>query len=160
LCSALTTSAAFGFSWGPCAWIVVAEVFPLGSRAKGVSLGASSNWLNNFAVALSTPDFVTAASYGAYIFLGLMCVIGAAYVYFLVPETAGRSLDEIDALFGDASGRSTREADMLHQAMSDVGLLRFVGEEKGVAGSPGVSSDGHHANLQNEKTQVEHRQHA
>lgn len=34
----------------PGAWVVVAEVFPLGVRAKGISIGASSNWLNNFAV--------------------------------------------------------------------------------------------------------------
>lgn len=77
----------FGFSWGPVAWIIVAEVFPLGLRAKGVSLGASSNWLNNFAVAMSTPKFVAAASYGSYIFLGMMCVLGATYVFYLVPET-------------------------------------------------------------------------
>jgi len=37
----------FGFSWGPVAWIIISEVFPLGMRAKGVSLGGSSNWLNN-----------------------------------------------------------------------------------------------------------------
>jgi hypothetical protein len=33
--------------WGPVAWIIISEVFPLGLRAKGVSLGGSSNWLNN-----------------------------------------------------------------------------------------------------------------
>jgi len=37
----------FGFSWGPVAWIIISEVFPLGMRAKGVSLGGQSNWLNN-----------------------------------------------------------------------------------------------------------------
>ena len=39
----------FAYSWGPVAWIVVSEVFPLSMRAKGVSLGGSANWLNNFA---------------------------------------------------------------------------------------------------------------
>lgn len=34
----------FGFSWGPTAWVLTAETFPLGLRAKGVSVGASSNW--------------------------------------------------------------------------------------------------------------------
>lgn len=34
-------------SWGPVAWIIISEVFPLGLRAKGVSIGGSSNWLNN-----------------------------------------------------------------------------------------------------------------
>jgi hypothetical protein len=61
---------------------------------------ASSNWLNNFAVGMSTPDFVTAAPYGVYIFLGLMCILGTLYVYFLVPETKNRTLDEMDELFG------------------------------------------------------------
>lgn len=40
-------SICFGFSWGPVSWIVVSEVFPLGLRAKGVSLGVQSNWMNN-----------------------------------------------------------------------------------------------------------------
>lgn len=57
----------FGYSWGPVAWIVVSEVYPLGIRAKGVSIGASSNWLNNFAVAMSTSDFVAASQYGAFV---------------------------------------------------------------------------------------------
>jgi sugar porter (SP) family MFS transporter len=35
----------FGYSWGPCAWILVAEIWPLSSRPYGVSLGASSNWV-------------------------------------------------------------------------------------------------------------------
>lgn len=114
---------AFGYSWGPTAWVVVAEVYPLGLRAKGVSIGASSNWLNNFAVAISTPDFVTVAPYGAYIFLGAMCVIASVWVVFFVPETKNRSLEELDELFGDKSGRSIREAEMLLQAQRDVGLL-------------------------------------
>lgn len=35
----------FGYSWGPCAWIIVAEIWPLSSRPYGVALGASSNWM-------------------------------------------------------------------------------------------------------------------
>ena len=64
----------FGYSWGPCAWVLVAEVFPLGLRAKGVSIGASSNWLNNFAVAMSTPDFVAKAKFGACLLYTSRCV--------------------------------------------------------------------------------------
>lgn len=45
----------FAYSWGPCAWIVVSEIFPLSMRAKGVSIGGSSNWLNNFAGEPSAP---------------------------------------------------------------------------------------------------------
>jgi MFS family permease len=41
---------AFGATWGPVSWTLVSEIFPLSIRAKGASIGASSNWLNNFAV--------------------------------------------------------------------------------------------------------------
>lgn len=72
---------------------------------------------------MSTPDFVDAAPYGAYIFLGAMCMAAIIYVYFFVPETKNRSLEEIDALFGDQSGRSRWEAELLLQAQIEVGLL-------------------------------------
>ncbi|KAK6203088.1 putative sugar transporter, high affinity [Scheffersomyces amazonensis] len=121
----------FGYSWGPCAWIIVAEVFPLGMRAKGISIGASSNWLNNFAVAMSTPDFVASAKYGAYIFLGLMCIFGAIYIQFFVPETKGRTLDEIDELFGDTSGTSRTEAEIHNRILKEVGLLDLLDEDSG-----------------------------
>ncbi len=109
-------------------------MFPLGLRAKGVSIGAASNWLNNFAVAMSTPDFITAAPYGVFIFLGLMCFTAIAYVIFFVPETKLKSLDELDAVFGDNSGRSQWEAGMMLQAQRDVGLLRLAGIEENKAG--------------------------
>lgn len=124
-------AAGFGFSFGPIGWIIVAEVFPLGLRAKGVSIGAASNWLNNFAVAMSTPDFISAAPYGVFIFLGVMCFLAIAYVKFFVPETKMKSLDELDAVFGDNSGRSKWEAGMMLQAQRDVGLLRLAGIDEG-----------------------------
>ncbi|KAN0064859.1 Quinate permease [Thecaphora frezii] len=121
-------SGAFSASWGPCAWILVSEVFPLGLRGKGVSIGTSCNWLANFAVAMSTPSFLGAShTYGAFLFLGSMCLFGTAYVSRFVPETKQRTLDEIDELFGDDSGRSRREAQMLVQAQYDVGLLALAG---------------------------------
>ena len=47
--------AAFGATWGPVSWTLVSEIFPLSIRAKGASIGASSNWLNNFAIAFFVP---------------------------------------------------------------------------------------------------------
>jgi len=48
----------FGYSWGPCAWIIVAEIWPLSNRPYGIALGASSNWMNNFIVGqVRTPLF-------------------------------------------------------------------------------------------------------
>jgi hypothetical protein len=73
---------------------------------------------------------VAAAPYGAYIFLGLICVLGALYVHFGVPETKSITLEEMDEVFGDKSGRSTFEMEMLEKAQRDVGLLAIAGIEK------------------------------
>lgn len=78
---------------------------------------------------MSTPDFVAAAPYGAYIFLGLMCVLAAGYVFWFVPETKNRTLDELDEIFGDTSGRSVWEAKTMLQARKDVGLLSLLDME-------------------------------
>lgn len=89
---------------------MVAEIFPLGVRAKAISIGASSNWLNNFAVRIirpcsllqcantsqigqATPQMVAQMGYGTFIFFGVMCILGALFIYFVVPETKNLTLE-------------------------------------------------------------------
>jgi len=115
----------FGYSWGPVAWIVVSEVYPLGIRAKGVSIGASSNWLNNFAVAMSTSDFIAASQYGAFIFFGAMTTIGVIWVHFFVPETKGRTLEEMDELFGEV-GFAAADHDRKARIEREIGLIALL----------------------------------
>lgn len=85
----------FGYSWGPCAWIIVAEIWPLSTRPYGVALGASSNWMNNFIVGQVTPDMLESITYGTYILFGLLTYIGAAFIWFFVPETKRLTLEEM-----------------------------------------------------------------
>jgi MFS family permease len=85
----------FGYSWGPCAWIIVAEIWPLSTRPYGVALGASSNWMNNFIVGQVTPDMLTGIPYGTYILFGLLTYLGAAFIWFVVPETKRLTLEEM-----------------------------------------------------------------
>ncbi|KEQ93406.1 hypothetical protein AUEXF2481DRAFT_67544 [Aureobasidium subglaciale EXF-2481] len=120
----------FAYSWGPVSWIVVSEVFPLSMRAKGVSLGGSANWLNNFAVGISTSPFISTSQFGAFIFFGCMTVLAALWVYFVLPETKGLTLEEMDELFGDAG---FAEADMAlkQQIEKDIGLTALLyGEDE------------------------------
>lgn len=93
---------------------------------------------------MSTPDFVAAAPYGAYIFLGLMCVFAAAYVFWFVPETKNRSLDELDEIFGDTSGRSLWEAKILQQARKDTGLLAALDMEYATDSAGKEKPSSHH----------------
>ncbi|KXL51301.1 hypothetical protein M433DRAFT_157583 [Acidomyces richmondensis BFW] len=119
----------FAYSWGPCAWIVVSEIFPLSMRAKGVSIGGSSNWLNNFAVGLSTSPFISASQFGTFIFFGCITSIAALWVYFFVPETKGRTLEEMDELFGEVG---FAQADMAAKARIErqIGLTALLGDEE------------------------------
>ncbi|KAF2751724.1 general substrate transporter [Sporormia fimetaria CBS 119925] len=120
----------FGYSWGPCAWIVIAEVWPLSNRPYGIALGASSNWMNNFIVGQVTPDMLENLTYGTYIFFGLLTFMGAAFVYFIVPETKGLSLEEMDILFGSV-GVAQREKERWAEVHAEVGLAEILARANG-----------------------------
>jgi MFS family permease len=98
--------AAFGATWGPVSWTVISECFPLSIRSKGVSIGASSNWLNNFAVAFFVPPMLKAWTWGTYIF----------FAVFLAAAT----LEDMDKVFGSRTGEE--DAVMLAEARREIGL--------------------------------------
>ncbi|KIW15311.1 hypothetical protein PV08_05356 [Exophiala spinifera] len=99
----------FASSWGPCAWVVTGEIFPLKARAKGLSITTSSNWLLNWAIAYSTPYLVNPgpgnANLGSKVFFlwGGFCCICMAFVHFFIYETKGLSLEQVDELYGKVS---------------------------------------------------------
>ncbi|KAI9737387.1 MAG: High-affinity glucose transporter rgt2 [Cirrosporium novae-zelandiae] len=98
----------FACSWGPVGWVVCAEIFPLSARAKGVSITTSMNWLFNWALAYATPYMVDSgagnADMGSKVFFiwGGFCCASIAFVYFMIYETKGLSLDQIDELYATA----------------------------------------------------------
>ncbi|KAH7078638.1 MFS sugar transporter-like protein [Paraphoma chrysanthemicola] len=115
----------FGYSWGPCAWIVISEIWPMSNRPYGIALGASSNWMNNFIVGQVTPDMLAHMKYGTYIFFGLLTTLGAAFIFFYFPETKGLSLEEMDILFGSV-GTAEREKERWREVHAEVGLTDLL----------------------------------
>ncbi|RKL46043.1 hypothetical protein BFJ72_g2952 [Fusarium proliferatum] len=111
---------AFGATWGPVSWTLVAEIFPLSIRSKGSSIGASSNWLNNFAVAFYVPPMFEALEWGTYIFFAVFLACSMVWLYFCLPETKGATLEDMDRVFGSHTGEE--DAKMLDEARRDVGL--------------------------------------
>ncbi|KAI9591399.1 general substrate transporter [Syncephalis fuscata] len=91
-------------------YLFVAEIYPLRIRAKAMSLTTSSNWLFNALIALVVPEFLSAVPWGAFITFAVCLVVMAIWVYFTLPETKGKSLEEIDALFGQEGISSPLEA--------------------------------------------------
>jgi SP family sugar:H+ symporter-like MFS transporter len=95
----------FASSWGPVAWVVTGEIFPLKVRAKSLSMTTASNWLLNWAIAYATPYMVDPgpgnANLQAKVFFvwGGFCFICIAFVYFMIYETKGLSLEQVDELY-------------------------------------------------------------
>ncbi|RKP07078.1 general substrate transporter [Thamnocephalis sphaerospora] len=100
----------FAPSWGPIGWIYPSEIYPLRIRAKAMSLTTASNWLFNAIVALAVPPSLAAAPWGPMIAFAALLVLMAIWVYFTLPETKGKSLEEVDALFGQDGFSSPYEA--------------------------------------------------
>ena len=102
-------SASFMFSWGPVCWVVVSEIFPNAIRSKAISIATSFIWITNFIV---SSTFVTIynmsfssmeVQFGhvfAYALYGTFCIIAALFVWRLLPETKGMTLEEMNDLWG------------------------------------------------------------
>ncbi|MDF4026703.1 sugar porter family MFS transporter [Luteibacter sp. PPL201] len=83
--------------FGVCIWLVNAEVYPLFVRGKGASLGAFSHWIFDLAVTLTTLSLVTWLGATHTFWLYAVISLGSlVFIYFLVPETMGKSLEEIE----------------------------------------------------------------
>lgn len=105
--SIMVYSASFMFSWGPICWVLIAEIFPNTIRGAAVAVAVAFQWIFNFIVSSSfvpmfnmhlTPgdDFGHWFIYGLY---GLVCVLAALFVWRLVPETKGKTLEDMTALW-------------------------------------------------------------
>ncbi|KAJ5936279.1 hypothetical protein N7454_005577 [Penicillium verhagenii] len=131
--------AGFGATWGPVSWTLVSEIFPLSIRAKGASIGASSNWINNFAIAFFVPPMLASWEWGTYIFFAVFLGIGIVWVWFYLPETKGTSLEEMDRVFGSKAG--IQDAELMREARRDVGLTDFLERMGGATGRDLEKSD-------------------
>ncbi len=105
--SIMVYSASFMFSWGPICWVYIAEIFPNTIRGAAVAIAVAFQWIFNFIVSstfvpmfnmhLQPGDhFGHWFTYGLY---GIICIISALFVWRLVPETKGKSLEEISTMW-------------------------------------------------------------
>ncbi|GAA5814340.1 hypothetical protein MFLAVUS_007834 [Mucor flavus] len=92
--------ACFATAWGPIGWVLCAEIFPLRCRAKAMSVTTSANWMCNFIIGLIVPVMLENITFGTYIFFACFLVLSFFFVWFFVPETKGRTLEEMDDIFG------------------------------------------------------------
>ncbi|KOS44781.1 hypothetical protein ACN38_g4348 [Penicillium nordicum] len=95
----------FASSWGPVAWVVTGELFPLKARAKCLSITTATNWLLNWAIAYATPYMVNSGPGNAnlqskvFFIWGGFCFVCGVFVYTCIYETKGLSLEQVDELY-------------------------------------------------------------
>ncbi|RYN83588.1 hypothetical protein AA0117_g1074 [Alternaria alternata] len=99
----------FGATWGPVPWAMPSEIFPSSLRAKGVALSTCSNWFNNFIIGLITPPLIQNTGFGAYTFFAVFCLLAFVFTFFVVPETSGKTLEEMDQVFKDVSSEAEEQ---------------------------------------------------
>ena len=99
----------YGVSYSPLGWALPSEVFPTSFRSKGVALSTCVIWISDFVVGISIPSMMDNIGYGTYIFFGGMAFLAGLWAFFLVPETSGRTLEELDEVFVDSSGQEERD---------------------------------------------------
>ncbi|KAI1858781.1 uncharacterized protein JN550_012435 [Neoarthrinium moseri] len=90
----------YALTLAPVCWIYAAEVWSLGTRATGMSLAALSNWVFNFALGMFTPPGFINIKYNLFIVFGVLCMVGAVWFFVFYPETCGKTLEEVEILFG------------------------------------------------------------
>lgn len=89
----------FGMSYLGVTWLLPPELLPLQIRAPGAAISTATNWAFNFMVVMITPvAFSTIGPYTYTIFAAINLLM-VPVVYFFYPETAGRSLEEMDIIF-------------------------------------------------------------
>jgi SP family arabinose:H+ symporter-like MFS transporter len=92
--------ASFAASIGPVTWVMVSEIFPNKIRSEAMSIAVVALWLSNFVVTLTFPVILNRLGGGvAFLIFDVMCVLLLLFVIFRLPETKGKSLEELEKIF-------------------------------------------------------------
>lgn len=119
----------FSYSFAPIGWVLPSEIFNLGQRSKAMSITTSTTWMCNFIIGLVTPDMLTTITWGTYIFFAAFCLLALGFTYFFVPETRGKSLEDMDVVFGDTAAHEEKKR-LFNIAAELQGIATFDEVEK------------------------------
>lgn len=92
-------TASFMMSWGPICWVLLSEIFPNKIRGQAMAIAVAAQWAANFFISSTYPSMMEFSGGLTYGFYGLMSVISAIFVWKMVPETKGKSLEELEKIW-------------------------------------------------------------
>jgi SP family xylose:H+ symportor-like MFS transporter len=92
-------TASFMMSWGPITWVLISEIFPNKVRGKAVAVAVAAQWAANYFISSTYPAMMEFSGGFTYGFYGLMSVLSLIFVWKMVPETKGKTLEEMEELW-------------------------------------------------------------
>ena len=92
-------TASFMMSWGPICWVLISEIFPNTIRGKAVAIAVAFQWVFNYLVSSTFPALYDFSPMFAYSLYGIICLLAALFVWKSVPETKGKTLEDMTALW-------------------------------------------------------------
>jgi len=118
---------AFGFGpWGTIPWLYPSEIFPMDVKEKAMSTSVFSQWMANFVIAFMVPGQVRSwESWGTLLFYSVTSLVMLIGVMFIVPETKGVKMEDMETVFGSRTTGHSRE-----------NLIQHKGQEENLTGQP------------------------
>jgi SP family xylose:H+ symportor-like MFS transporter len=92
-------TASFMMSWGPICWVLISELFPNKIRGKAVAIAVAAQWAANYFISSTYPAMMEFSGTLTYWFYGVMSIISFFFVWKMVPETKGKTLEEVEAIW-------------------------------------------------------------
>lgn len=109
-------TASFMMSWGPITWVVLSEIFPNRIRGAAMAIAVAVQWLANFTITSFYPYMMEVSGAMTYGFYGLMCVLSGLFVWKYLPETKGKTLEELEKLW---TKKKVSSDDLVEEAAFD-----------------------------------------
>jgi SP family xylose:H+ symportor-like MFS transporter len=92
-------TASFMMSWGPITWVLISEIFPNTIRGQAVAIAVAAQWISNFIVSSTFPSLSEWSTGGAYLIYAVFSLLSAIFVFKMVPETKGKTLEDMTRLW-------------------------------------------------------------
>jgi SP family xylose:H+ symportor-like MFS transporter len=92
-------TASFMMSWGPICWVLISELFPNKIRGKAIAIAVAAQWAANYFISSTYPAMMEFSGGLTYWFYGLMSILSFFFVWKMVPETKGKTLEEVELIW-------------------------------------------------------------
>ncbi len=91
----------FSIAMGPIVWVLISELFPNRARGRCAGIAVFFMWSASLAISQFFPFLLKRIDHGVFLIFGVLCVISVVYILLFVPETKGKTLEEIEHLWYD-----------------------------------------------------------